>query len=157
MLARQTLSYPSPSSDGQRISLEAEAPRAPSLPRTSIAIFVAIVQAILLPGHFLVYETLHYFWPPSTPAAATALQVGFALLSISFVLASILAFRYYNLVVRLFYTVASIWLGLFNFLFLAALLCWFLYAAFTISHVDVSRPALLSVLFGCALLVGLYG
>jgi predicted MPP superfamily phosphohydrolase len=157
MHARQTLSYPSPGSDRQRISLEAEAPRAPSLPRTSIAIFVAIVQAILLAGHLLVYETLHYFWPPSTPTAATALQVVFALLSLSFVLASILAFRYYNLVVRLFYTVASIWLGLFNFLFLAALLCWLLYAAFTISHVDVSRPALLSVLFGCAFLIGLYG
>src|SRR6202140_4016285 len=132
MHARQTLSYPSSGSDRQRISLEAEAPKAPSLPRASIAIFVAIVQAILLAGHLLVYETLHFFLPPANQPAATALQVAIAFLSISFVVASLLAFRYYNPFVRLFYTVASIWLGMFNFLFLAAALCWILYGALTL-------------------------
>ena len=125
--------------------------------RPTIAVFVAIVQAILLAGHLLVYETLHYFLPPSHPAVAAALQITFAFLSISFVLASILAARYYNAFMRLFYTLASIWLGMFNFLVLAAVLCWVLYAAFTISRVNINRPALLSTLFGCAFLVGLYG
>jgi hypothetical protein len=157
MLARQTLSYPSPGSDRQRIPLETETPEAPSLPRTSIAIFVAIVQAILLAGHFLVYETLHYFLPLANPAAATTLQVAIVFLSISFVAASILAFRYYNPFVRLFYTVASIWLGMFNFLFLAALLCWLLYAALTLSRLHVDRATLVFTVFGCAFLVGLYG
>ena len=157
MQARQTLSYPSSGSEGQRVSLEAETPEAPSLSTPSIAIFVAIVQAILLAGHLLVYETLHYFLPPATPAAATALQVAIALLSISFVAASLLAFRYYNPFVRLFYTVASIWLGTFNFLFLAAVLCWILYGASTVSRLHVDRTVLVSMTFGCAFLIGLYG
>jgi uncharacterized protein len=155
--ARQAVSYPNPGSERQRVSLEAEAPKAPSLPTTSIAIFVAIVQAILLAGHLLVYETLHYFLPPANQPAATALQVAIAFLSISFVAASLLAFRYYNPFVRLFYTVASIWLGMFNFLFLAAALCWILYAALTVSRAHVDRTALVSIVFGCAFLVGLYG
>ena len=157
MQARQTLSYPSSGSEGQRVSLEAETPEAPSLSTPSIAIFVAIVQAILLAGHLLVYETLHYFLPPATPPAATALQVAIALLSISFVAASLLAFRYYNPLVRMFYTVASIWLGMFNFLFLAAVLCWILYGALTVSRAHVDRTALVSITFGCAFLIGLYG
>ena len=157
MQARQTLSYPSSGSEGQRVSLEAETPEAPSLSTPSIAIFVAIVQAILLAGHLLVYETLHYFLPPANPAAATALQVAIALLSLSFVAASLLAFRYYNPLVRMFYTVASIWLGMFNFLFLAAVLCWILYGALTVSRAHVDRTALVSITFGCAFLIGLYG
>jgi uncharacterized protein len=125
--------------------------------KNRIAIFVAIVQAILLAGHLLVYETLRYFWPPPHPAAAIVFQITFAFLSMSFVTASILAARYYNVFVRVTYTVASIWLGIFNFLVLAAALCWILHAAFTISRVDFSRSALLFALFGCAFLVGLYG
>jgi predicted MPP superfamily phosphohydrolase len=158
MAARQTLSYPGPSPDGQRIPLEAETPKAPSLLKvSSIAIFVAIVQAILLVGHLLVYETVYYFAPASTPPAATALQITFAALSISFVCASLLAARFYNRFVRLFYTLASIWLGLFNFLFLAAILCWISYAIFAMAHVNVSRSVIISVLFGAAILIALYG
>src|ERR1700676_2635025 len=157
MLARQTLSYPSPGSDRQRIPLDAETPQVPSLSTPSIAIFVAIVQAIVLAGHLLVYETLHYFLAPANPAAATALQLAIAFLSISFVAASILAFRYYNPFVRLFYAVASIWLGMFNFLFLAAVFCWILYAALAVSRLHVDRTVLVSITFGCAFLVGLYG
>lgn len=157
MQARQTLSYANSASEGRGVSLDTEAPKAPSLSMSGIAIFVSIVQAILLAGHLLVYETLHFFLPASSPQAATVLQITLALLSISFVVASILAARYYNVLVRLFYTLASIWLGTFNFLFLASLLCWLLYAAFNISHIGVSRSVLLSVLFACAVLVELYG
>lgn len=125
--------------------------------KPSIVIFVAIVQAILLAGHLLVYETLRYFWLPPDPAAAIVLQIVFALLCISFVTASICAARYNNLLMRLFYTLASIWLGMFNFLVLAAALCWILYAAFTIFRVHLNGFALLFTVFGCAVLVGLYG
>jgi uncharacterized protein len=157
MQARQTLPYPGSGSKGQRISLETEAPKTPSLSISGIAIFVSIVQAILLVGHFLVYETLHYFLPATDPSAAAATQIAFASLSISFIAASILAARYYNGLVRVFYTLASIWLGIFIFLFLASILCWLLYAAFEISHVNVSRSVLLLILFACAVLVALYG
>jgi hypothetical protein len=157
MLARQAVSYPNQGSDRQPIPLESEARKVSSILTPGIVIFIAIVQAILLAGHLLVYETFHYFLPAPTPSSATALQITFAFLSVSFVCASLLAARYYNRLVRAFYTLASIWLGLFNFLFLAAILSWISYAAFAIAHVNVSRSVILSTLFGAALLVGLYG
>ena len=121
------------------------------------AVFVGTVQLILFLGHLFVYETWRYFSPPSGLAATTSLPIAFLLLSISFVAASLLAARYHYAVVRFFYTTASIWLGTFNFLFIAALLCWVLYAGFSLSGMHVDRSFLLSGLFGSALLVSVYG
>jgi len=122
-----------------------------------LAVLVGTVQLILFLGHLFVYETWRYFSPSSGPATTTFIRIAFLLLSISFVAASLLAARYYNAFVRLFYTTASIWLGMFNFLFMAALLCWLLYAGFSLSGMHVERSVLLSGLFGGALLVSLYG
>jgi uncharacterized protein len=121
------------------------------------AVLVGTVQLILFLGHLFVYETWRYFSPSSSLAATTFLRVAFLLLSISFVAASLLAARSYNTVVRLFYTAASIWLGTFNFLFMAAVLCWVIYAGFILSGMHVDRSVFLSGLFGGALLVSVYG
>jgi predicted MPP superfamily phosphohydrolase len=121
------------------------------------AVFVAIVQLILFVGHLFVYETWRYFSPSADPALTTFVRIGFLLLSVSFVSASLLAARYYNAFVRLFYTASSIWLGTLNFLFMAAVLCWVLYAGFRLSGVRVSGAALVSGLFGCAFCVSVYG
>ncbi len=45
----------------------------------------------------------------------------FGLLSVSFIVASLLALRYTNAAVRAFYRVAAVWMGLVSFLFLAAI------------------------------------
>jgi len=121
------------------------------------AVFVGTVQLILFLGHLFVYETWRYFSPSSDPATITFVRIAFLLLSIIFVAASLLAARYYNAFVRLFYTIASIWLGTLNFLFMAAILCWLVYAGFSLSGLHVEMSALLSGLFGGALLVSLYG
>jgi hypothetical protein len=118
---------------------------------------VGTVQLILLLGHLFVYETWRFFSPSAGPATITFLRVGFLLLSVSFVAASLLAARYYNAAVRLFYTTASIWLGTFNFLFMAAILCWVVFAGFSLSGRHVDRSVLLSGLFGGALLFSVYG
>src|SRR5262249_53731421 len=52
------------------------------------------------------------------------LPLVFALLSASFLSASLLAHRYFNGPVRIFYRVASIWLGFINFAVPAAILAW---------------------------------
>src|SRR5438046_279240 len=88
-----------------------------------IAIFVAIVQAILLLGHWIVYETWIALWTAAAPSGISALQVTVALLSVSFVAASLLAWRYTHVLVRLFYKIAAVWLGIGNFLLVAACLC----------------------------------
>ena len=52
------------------------------------------------------------------------LGVVLAVLSFSFVAAALLSFRFTSVPVRIFYTLASGWLGVLNFLVWAACLCW---------------------------------
>ncbi len=125
--------------------------------RARIAVFVAIVQSILLLGHWFLYETWTAFWGASDPPGASTLQATLAVLSVSFVAASLLAFRYFHVLVRLFYTISAVWLGVFNFFFLAACSSWILYGAATLSGLHAERRLMATLLFGLAILVSLYG
>ena len=122
-----------------------------------IAKFVAIVQTILLLGHALVYFTWTTLWGAPGGARLTALRIVFAVLAISFVPATLLAHRYFNGPVRLIYRLASIWLGIFNFLFIAAGLSWLAYALVRLTGLPVSGHAIAGTLFGLAILASLYG
>jgi len=125
--------------------------------RSRFAVFVAIVQLILFFGHFSIYETWRYFSAPADPALTTFLRALLVVLSVTFVPASVLAFRYNNILLRAFYTLASIWLGLLNFLFLASALYWTTLAAAAVLRLHLSQPALGYSLFALAVLVSLYG
>jgi uncharacterized protein len=125
--------------------------------RARIAVFVGIVQFILLLAHWFIYDTWVTFRAIPDPAGFTGLQVTVAVLSVSFVAASLLAFRYYNWFVRVFYRLAAAWLGTVNFLFLAACLCWVIYVVASLIGLHLERPALAGVLFGLAMLASLYG
>lgn len=114
-----------------------------------------VVQSILFLGHWFVYETWIQFW--GTPASPAKLRLLVALLSVSFVSASFLAFRYSNLIVRLFYTLAGVWLG-FACLFLSAsVACWVFYFAARLFGVHPSPQLIAGAFFGSAVLAGLYG
>jgi uncharacterized protein len=90
-----------------------------------IAIFVCIVQAILLVAHAFLYETCRAFlWPQGDARGAAAFVIAMAVLSLSFVAASLLAWRFNNIVMRAFYRIAAVWLGAVNYLLGAALGCW---------------------------------
>jgi len=70
------------------------------------------------------YETWVSFWPPMSQTSLLALRIAIAILSLVFIPASLLSFRYSSLPVRLFYRATAIWMGLANFLFVAAWLAW---------------------------------
>src|SRR5437879_3742600 len=94
--------------------------------RTRISTFIVIIQTILLLAHWFVYATWTAFWgAPHSPAVARLVVL---LLAVSFVGASLLAFRYNNIAVRAVYIVAATWLGAFGFFFCAAFACWIIYA-----------------------------
>jgi predicted MPP superfamily phosphohydrolase len=124
---------------------------------------VAFLQAILVSTHWFIYHTLVSFWPPflpMTPIGLEYLRGALFLLSISFIIAALLGYRYSNIFVSLIYKIAAVWLGILNFLFWAACLCWI--AAFLLGvaapRVDTAaRPWIGTVLFSTALLVSLYG
>ncbi|MGB7731718.1 MAG: metallophosphoesterase [Candidatus Acidiferrum sp.] len=125
--------------------------------RRRIVIFAAIVQSILVLAHLLVYETWLTLWGAPLGSRLTALRVVIAVLAISFVPATLLAHRYFNGPVRFVYRLASIWLGVFNFLFIAACLSWIAYAVVYIARLRISGHAIAGTLFGLAILASLYG
>ena len=85
--------------------------------RRSRLTFILTVQMILFLAHAVVFATWISLVGPTRLGSTSKLVVVFALLSVSFVGSSLLAFRYYNIFVRALYTLAGIWLGFLNFLF----------------------------------------
>ena len=124
---------------------------------------VGFLQLFLFWSHWFLYHTLVAFWPPFvalTPGVLWDLRAILFFLSISFIIAALLGFRYSNLFVRLMYKLAAVWLGLLNFLFWAAWLCWVTALLIRFLPADptvATRPLIGTVLFGLALLISLYG
>jgi uncharacterized protein len=85
---------------------------------------IAIVQIFLCLAHWFLYCTLVDFWWPLGATARAALLAALLLLSASFIVAALLGFRFTNWLVALIYQIAAVWLGLFNFFFVAACLAW---------------------------------
>lgn len=125
--------------------------------RGRIAAFVAVVQTILFLGHWFVYETWISFWGTSNRHAAEDLRWALAILSVSFVAATLLAHSFNNGPVRVLYRVAAGWLGFLNFFFLAAFATWIAYVGGRIAGLSVNRPMLASVIFGAAACTALFG
>jgi predicted MPP superfamily phosphohydrolase len=118
---------------------------------------IAAIQSILFLTHFFLYET----WTVS-PARADAggplwLKLAFATLSVSFLAASLLAFRYTSATLRAFYRAAAVWLGLLSFLFLAAVASWIALGIARLAGLDVNFHRIVQVLFAAGAAAGLYG
>ncbi len=125
--------------------------------RSRIAIFLVIVQSVLLLAHLFIYETwTAFFTVPGLPGI-WYLQATLTLLSVSFVTASLLAWRYSHPLVSLFYKISALWLGVLSFCFLAACSCWVVYDTARMFRLHLERRHLAMALFGSALLVSCYG
>ena len=125
--------------------------------RRRIGIFVLTIQSILFLIHFFLYQTWRFFADGAIPQGHLTLQLAIAVLSVSFVAASLLAFRYSNFVVRAYYTISAVWLGFVNFGFLAACACWIFYGALGIFGLYADRRLLAGSFLGLAILATLYG
>ena len=123
--------------------------------RRGILGFVAVIQTVLLLAHFLLYQTWIYSAGPG--ADSLRLRLAFGLLSISFVSASLLAFRYTNPLLRAFYRIAAIWLGLLTFFFAAAVVSWIVLAVATVTGLPLNFHAMVTSLYSIAALTGLAG
>jgi uncharacterized protein len=121
------------------------------------AVFLTIFQTVLFLAHLLLYETLVVALAPLSSTAAKTLAVSLAILSISFLSSSLAGFRHHGPIIRFTYTVGAIWLGTFNYLFIASLAWWLIYGVAAIANVSVATPTLGIVLFGAALAISLFG
>jgi predicted MPP superfamily phosphohydrolase len=125
--------------------------------RSRLIVFIAVFQSVLILGHVFLYRTWDFFWQAPDPPGISPLQWTLAVLSVSFLAASLLAFRYHNILVRWFYTVSAIWLGALSFLFLAACLSWVIYAIARLAGVGVDGRLLELSLFGVAVALSAAG
>ena len=125
------------------------------------ALAILIIQVILFLVHWFVYFTWIAFWPGLAPAAAADLRVVMLVLAFSFVVASLLSFRYSNFAVRFIYWLAAVWLGFLNFFFWTSLIVWLVWFSVRLFHVTANpsavRPELSAVVYAIASLAGIYG
>lgn len=115
--------------------------------------FLSFVQLTLFFGHFIVYKTFVKFFQITHPQNLLYTRLIFVLLSISFLVASSLAYKFYGSFGRSTYTAAAVWLGTLYWLVWASLFAWIFY--FLLPY-----PTSLKVgqgLFILALLVSTYG
>jgi uncharacterized protein len=119
--------------------------------------FILVLQAVLFLSHFIVYQTWTFSPAGSDIPGTLWIKLVLIFLSVSFVAASLLAFRYTGAAVRVFYRIAAVWLGFLTFLFFAAVCSWIIFGVARLAGLDVSFHRLVEGLFGVAVLAGLYG
>jgi uncharacterized protein len=122
--------------------------------RPRLIFFIAVIQSILLLVHYFLYKTWAF---GQTAPDGFWLPIALGILSVSFVVASVLAFSYTNRPVRALYKASSVWMGLLSFLFLAAALAWILYGMTSLAGINLSFHTLVEVLFSIALITGVFG
>ena len=119
--------------------------------------FIAVIQSFLVLIHLFLYET----WTFSPAGAATPgafwIKLGLGVLSVSFVAASLLAYRYTNPPLRAFYRAAAVWMGMLTFLFFAAVFSWLIFGVARLAGQDVNFHRTVEFLFAAALFAGLCG
>jgi uncharacterized protein len=119
--------------------------------------FIAVIQSVLFLTHYFLYKTWT-FSPGQRETTGTfwiRLVLGF--LSVSFIAASLLAFRHTNAALRAFYRAAAVWIGLVSFLFLAAVSSWIIFGVARLAGLHVNFHQTVELLFGAAAIAGLYG
>ena len=119
--------------------------------------FIVVIQSVLFLTHYLLYQTWAFSSAGSETPGAFWIKLALGLLSVSFIAASLLAFRYTNAALRLFYRAAAVWMGLVSFLFLAAVSSWIIFGIARLAGLNMNFHRTVEVLFGAAAMAGFYG
>jgi predicted MPP superfamily phosphohydrolase len=119
--------------------------------------FIAVIQSVLFLTHFLLYETWTFSPAGSDTHGAPWIKPMLGVLSVSFVAASLLAFRYTNAALRALYRAAAVWLGVLTFLVIAAVSSWIIFGVARFAGLDVNFHRIVELLFATAVVAGLYG
>lgn len=117
--------------------------------------FFVVVQTVLFLAHGAVYATAAAFLQLRTSGQVVALGAGLLLLSLTFVPASVLAFSNPRGWVKALYRSSVVWLGLLNYLFFGAGLCWAAVGINGLVGSPLSRSEIGAAALGLSLLAGL--
>src|SRR5260370_25122630 len=124
--------------------------------RGRMAVFISIIQVILFAAHWFVYATWMSFTGTANAPGSSAAKIILVLLSVSFVITSLLAFSYSNILIRILYTISAVWLGMLSFLFLAASLSWLSYAATVLLGLPFHKQTIALLFFAVAAFASTY-
>ena len=119
--------------------------------------FIAVIQSVLFLTHLFLYETWTFSPVGSAAPGAFWIKLVLCFLSVSFTAASLLAFRYTNAALRVFYSAAAVWVGMLTFLLVAAVSSWIIFGVTRLAGLDVNFHLTVELLFGAAVVIGLYG
>src|ERR1700685_3514763 len=124
--------------------------------------FIVMLQSVLFLTHFFLYETWTFSPGGSGIGESRWIKLTLGLLSLTFVVASLLSCRYTNAVLRTFYRGAAGWLGLLTFLFLGAVSSWIIFglarlAGLPLNGLAVNFHRMVELLFAAAAAAGVYG
>jgi predicted MPP superfamily phosphohydrolase len=88
--------------------------------------FIFIAQCILFIAHFAAYKLIISVFSVTSPKFILGVKIIFGLLSLSFIFASLLSSKFYNVPVQLIYTLAVVWLGFLFYLLISSILYFLL-------------------------------
>jgi len=127
------------------------------MPRGRLIGFIVVIQSVLCLAHLFLYETWTFSPDGSDTPGAFWIKLVLGFLSVSFVAASLLAFRYSNAALRAFYRAVAVWVGLLTFLFAGAVCSWIIFGVARLAGLDVNFHRTVELLYGAAAVTGLYG
>lgn len=122
--------------------------------RSRLFVFISVIQAILFLAHWFVYATMAHFWGGLT--ASWGAKLAFALLSVSFVAASLRGWYSYRPLARFFYLISALWLGFASFLMLASIASWIIYGISLAAGLGWRPDWIADSIFAAALAAGFY-
>ena len=117
-----------------------------------VAIFLVVFVAFLFVANLVVFEAVASIFFLTTSTSLWVLGVSLGMLSVSFLLTTLFGMQFYNTGTRVAYTLSSIWIGFFTYLFLAMVL----YGALVVSPFPWAREGGMVLVF-LALLLSVYG
>ena len=122
---------------------------------------ISIIQVLLLLAHWFLFHTWIAFLDPSSQNLVLALRITLIALGFSFVFASLLSFRFSNIMVVAIHRFAAVWLGLLSYFFWAACLSWLAWCVRLLLPLgrdpQADRSLILIVPAAAALLAAIYG
>jgi uncharacterized protein len=119
--------------------------------------FIVVFQSVLFLIHYFLYETWTFSPAGNETPGGFWIKLVLGGLSVSFVAASLLAFRFTNAALRAFYRAAAVWMGLGSFLLLAAVSSWIVFGIAQLAGSNINFHRTVEVLFGAAAIAGIYG
>src|ERR1700691_6493958 len=125
--------------------------------RKLLITFIAVIQSLLCLLHLFLFQTWAFSSAGGQRHGPLWIKLGLGFLSLSFVAASLLAYRYTNAPLRAFYRAAAVWMGMLTVFFFAAVFSWIIFGVARLLGQNVIFHRIVEFLFAAAAVTGLFG